>query len=109
MKMKEQLAKELKEDWEKTFYIQMKSNVEKEIKKQYEERMRSEEAEFKSETLRLEEHVKELKQDLNKAETQNKRLKESKIALIATTSEEINALRDTIWKMGKLKNTRIAT
>jgi len=73
----------------------------KKLKKLYEERMRSEEAEFKSETLRLEEHIKELKQDLTKAETQNKRLTESKIALITSTSQEIDSLRNMILKMGK--------
>jgi len=100
-KIKEQLRSELKEELRAQILAEVKTSIEQDVKKQYEERIRNEEAEFKNETLQLEDHIKELKQELTKSQTQNERLIESKVKLLTSTSEQINNLRDMIRQVGK--------
>ncbi|ETO24572.1 hypothetical protein RFI_12584 [Reticulomyxa filosa] len=60
MQMREELRKTLKEE----VYAEVKANVEFEVKKQFEERTRSEEEQLKNEALRLKGDVEGLKQVL---------------------------------------------
>ncbi|ETO22893.1 hypothetical protein RFI_14298, partial [Reticulomyxa filosa] len=64
LKLREEITKQLKDEWKKAFYFEIKQTVEGEAQRHYEGKLHNEETEFKNETLRLEAHIKDLKQVL---------------------------------------------